>query len=850
MKFYLIIKKIPLSLFFIIIFFILIISIKGENNNMYSCKITIKINSSGRQKFLSSAFENYPNFIIVNNNNRTTNMNSNILNLHELSNTIELFWNNDLTNCEKIFYGCENITEVDLSEFNGTNVNEYNNMFEDCISLTSINISNLDTSSAKNMSYMFFNCLNITSLDLSSFNTHLVTNMSSMFSGCESLKFLNISNFDTSKVINMTKMFNDCRSLESLDLSNFYTPSLINMNFIFAECENLTYINLNNFNTSNVVEMKRVFSNCKSLTYLNLSSFNTSKVDHMVSMFNGCEKLVSLDLSSFDTKIVRNMNSMFAGCKSITSLNLSHFITSSLNNIEFMFHFNRNLTYLDLSNFDTSNIKNMTSLFSYCKSLKSIDLSHFNTSSVKSMMQMFQNCASLEYLNLSNFDTSLVTDMTNMFQNCENLKYINLKNSNDSNLIQYSDIFKNTPEKMIFCIDENKNKKLYDIIINNKTNSIINCSNDAYIYTPEIIYPAIFPTIIMESINNNFSFNISCLLENINNNEELYSLIVNNILKRFSNNEEQVIEGKDNIIYQITNNKNQLNILKNKTLINEQNLTIIDFENCENILKKEYNINQNDSLIILKQENLSTNIKSSEKNVQYEVFEPYNKTKLNLSLCEGTTINIYTKIIFSEKNKKIYQRLKELGYDMFNINNKFYQDICTPYKTENNTDILLSDRYDYIYNNDDTQCQKNCKFSEYLLDTQYMHCECSSDVKNINNKKDKFDAKKIYESFYEVLKHSNYQVFKCYKLVFDKKIYSKNIGGIIIFSYFCIIIVCLIFYLFKKDRSLKNKIFNLQKDNKINKIKKNDNDIFNNKIKLVKKRKNNYFPPKKQKKKY
>ncbi|MBQ4229951.1 MAG: DUF2764 family protein, partial [Salinivirgaceae bacterium] len=42
------------------------------------------------------------------------------------------------------------------------------------------------------------------------------------------------------------------------------------------------------------------------------------------------------------------------------------------------------------------------------------------------------------------------------------------------------------------------------------------------------------------------------------------------------------------------------------------------------------------------------------------------------------------------------------------VNDKFYQDICTPYKTKNSTDILLTDRIDYIYNNEDTKCQINC----------------------------------------------------------------------------------------------------------------------------------------------
>ena len=169
---------------------------------------------------------------------------------------------------------------------------------------------------------------------------------------------------------------------------------------------------------------------------------------------------------------------------------------------------------------------------------------------------------------------------------------------------------------------------------------------------------------------------------------------------------------------------------------------------------------------------------------------------------------------------------------MFNMNDKFYQDICSPYKTENSTDILLSDRIDFIYNNDDAQCQTNCQFSEYLLDTDYMSCECSLDGKNINNKKDKFNAKKLYESFYEVLKYSNYQVYKCYNLVFIKEIYHENIGGIIIFTYFSINISCFIFYIIKQDISLKNEIINLNKDINNNKDGKiNVNFMLNKEIK-------------------
>ena len=48
---------------------------------------------------------------------------------------------------------------------------------------------------------MFFACDSITSLDLSNFDTQNVTNMKYMFSGCISLSSLDLSNFNTQNVI-------------------------------------------------------------------------------------------------------------------------------------------------------------------------------------------------------------------------------------------------------------------------------------------------------------------------------------------------------------------------------------------------------------------------------------------------------------------------------------------------------------------------------------------------------------------------------------------------------------------------------------------------------------------------
>ena len=73
------------------------------------------------------------------------------------------------------------------------------------------------------------------------------------------------------------------------------------------------------------------------------------------------------------------------------------------------------------------------------------------------------------------------------------------------------------------------------------------------------------------------------------------------------------------------------------------NLSILEFDNYETILRDSQQINyKNISFIILKSENIN-NI-PSERNVKYDIYEPLNKPKLNLSLCDKAKINLYFKI--------------------------------------------------------------------------------------------------------------------------------------------------------------------------------------------------------------
>ena len=63
-------------------------------------------------------------------------------------------------------------------------------MFFCCESLTNLNLSNFNTQNVTNMKYMFYYCFLLTNLNLSNFNTQNVTNIQGMFYYCKSLAYL------------------------------------------------------------------------------------------------------------------------------------------------------------------------------------------------------------------------------------------------------------------------------------------------------------------------------------------------------------------------------------------------------------------------------------------------------------------------------------------------------------------------------------------------------------------------------------------------------------------------------------------------------------------------------------
>ena len=180
------------------------IKLSFNNNDSW---IKIKFLDNGQNRYLSSSFSYKPSLVEFNHPTNCDYIST--CNVYGQKKTISLkFTDININSCENMFKGLINIQEIDLSEFDSSQVISMAHMFEGCSNLKKINFGNMDTSNVKNMEYLFYGCSELENLDLSNFDTSLVINMRYMFALLFDLKYLELSeNFKTSNVVNMAYMF-------------------------------------------------------------------------------------------------------------------------------------------------------------------------------------------------------------------------------------------------------------------------------------------------------------------------------------------------------------------------------------------------------------------------------------------------------------------------------------------------------------------------------------------------------------------------------------------------------------------------------------------------------------------
>ena len=122
-------------------------------------------------------------------------------------------------NGNKYFDGLSNLSSIDVSKLNISNIKDLSYYFRGCSSLYSLNIEYWDTKEVRNFSGMFTGCSSLTELRLYFWDTRKVTMMNTMFAGCTNLRDLRLEGWNTQSVNLMINMFSGCSAITSLYLS-------------------------------------------------------------------------------------------------------------------------------------------------------------------------------------------------------------------------------------------------------------------------------------------------------------------------------------------------------------------------------------------------------------------------------------------------------------------------------------------------------------------------------------------------------------------------------------------------------------------------------------------------------
>jgi len=108
---------------------------------------------------------------------------------------IKIKFKKKLKDCSYMFAKCENIINIDLTNFKSENIENMEYMFYYCKNLKNINLLSLKTENVKNMSYMFYGCNNIKNLDIYSFENKNNIDMSNIIENFEKINYSNFSFF-------------------------------------------------------------------------------------------------------------------------------------------------------------------------------------------------------------------------------------------------------------------------------------------------------------------------------------------------------------------------------------------------------------------------------------------------------------------------------------------------------------------------------------------------------------------------------------------------------------------------------------------------------------------------------
>jgi len=253
----------------------------------------------------------------------------------------------------------------------------------------------------------------------------------------------------------------------------------------------------------------------------------------------------------------------------------------------------------------------------------------------------------------------------------------------------------------------------------------------------------------------------------------------------------------------------------------DNGLIYVDFINSnvkDNIIKN-LNLN-NDTKIYALILDVNSTYQNPLTNDFYAVLLYENGTEVIIDDSINWKVNISAPITDMEAAHYDYAvYFKEQGYDIYNKNSSFYNDICLSVSYIND-DLTIKDRIEEIYPNNMTIINPNCEYKAADLEKKRLICELNIlDLYKNNtyngNENDNYLEIQEENFIYYLLDYINYKILVCHDSFFHLNNYKNNLG--LMFSSitsFIIVVLIVIFYihgLYKIKKIFYNEIPNSKK---------------------------------------
>jgi hypothetical protein len=272
-----------------------------------------------------------------------------------------------------------------------------------------------------------------------------------------------------------------------------------------------------------------------------------------------------------------------------------------------------------------------------------------------------------------------------------------------------------------------------------------------------------------------------------------YTDIESNNIEFFTYNYVEEFNYTNNQIIKYVNDEYSLVIYKNSSCIKKLLLEIpeIDFGECYEKVKKEYNITKDLVIAILEK-----NVEIGSSITSYSLFNPLSGEKLNTSeICKNETIIMKENVLsISGVNSSLVSFFANQGINVFNLSDRFYTDLCFHYKSPNEKDIPLRLRISIFFPNI-SLCDEGCVNEGINLTSMESICYCPfTDFKKSNFISNTLKYSDLLNDVYSFFLDSNLDILYCIKDIFVYEYFKKCTGGFIVITFIIIQSIFVIYY--------------------------------------------------------